>query len=117
MDYAARDLRAARSLLGGAWSFHIAVYLAQQAAEKAVKAALVAGGQTPPKVHDIGLLVARLGGRVAGLPSAVDVDRLTGYAVSSRYPDDLPDVNEAEAEEAVETAEAVLAAVRAHLGA
>ena len=43
------------------------------------------------------------------------MDALTEYTVGSRYPDDLPDVSQSEAEGATETAEAVLAAVRAAL--
>ena len=60
--------------------------------------------------------MSRLTSGVVGMPSGEDLNTLSLFAVESRYPDDLPDIGEDEAEWAIETAEAVLAAVRAARG-
>ena len=117
MIHAERDLKTARLVIQSDWGAATVTYHAQQAAEKSVKALIVSRGGSFPKVHDLGILLARLGDDLpAGLPDAADIDELTGYAVTDRYPDDLPDVTVADASWALETAEAVLAAVRGVLG-
>ena len=108
------DLVAARRLLESDPLPAAAAYHAQQVAEKAMKAVLVARRAPVPKIHDQ-LALARLAPEVGGLPSDAELDLLTYYGVDSRYPDDMPDVSEDEAREAVALAEAVLAAVRAAL--
>ena len=115
--YAVDDARAARILLAHGASAHLAAGHAQQCAEKAIKAVIVARGQTPKKTHDLSVLLQHLGTALPGMPPDLDVDGLTEYTVGSRYPDDLPQVSQDQAEGAIETAEAVLAAVRAALGA
>ena len=91
---AADDLEAARLLAGAAGldpglaSFH-----AQQAAEKALKAILVARLIHPPRTHDLeklrGLVVGALG-HEAGLPDGVVLDGLTAFAIDGRYPLEEP---------------------------
>jgi len=75
----------------------------QQAAEKLLKAYLVARGQLPPPTHDLILLLERI---VCFDPSAEvlrdDLAVLTPYAVEMRYPDrgfapSLEDAQEARA--------------------
>jgi len=72
--------------------FHI-----QQAAEKALKAVLVANGVNPPRTHDIGRLL-RLCSRDADLDLLYEpLDSTTYFAVEIRYGDfDLPPTREIE---------------------
>jgi len=82
---------------------------AQQAAEKAIKALLIAHGVRFPYVHDIGLLLTLLEG--AGIPVPEDVansSMLTQYAVAARYPWLTPPVEEDDYRRAVSIAERVL---------
>ncbi len=85
---------------------------AQQAVEKALKAFLVANGKPVPRGHDlVGLL--SLCAQVA--PSFADLEdgcrKLTAYATAARYPVAFAEPAEAEAREAVTTAERVRTAV------
>jgi HEPN domain-containing protein len=64
---------------------------AQQAAEKAVKAVLVACGGSVPRTHDIAFLLDQLPTFVAQSPPITILPVLTKYAVQNRYPgQDLP---------------------------
>ena len=114
LRYAEDDLDAARVLAEADAPPRTAAFHAQQSAEKALKAFLVAGGHTVPRVHDLVALVAQVPD-VVGLPDRRELDLLTDYAVDSRYPDDMPDVSDEDARTAIVTAEAVLSAVRASL--
>lgn len=85
-----RDIRAVRNnLFGPEPTTEIAAYHCQQAAEKLVKAALIAAGIDPPRSHDIDhlldLLPSEHGLRVVLTP----LGRFTPYAVAYRYP--VPD--------------------------
>lgn len=70
---------------------------AQQAAEKTLKAFLVHHGGHVPRTHD---LVTLLTGCVAFAPDLADLEadcrNLTYFAVSTRYPDDLYEPEEAD---------------------
>lgn len=82
------DLRAAESLLREpTLTGRHAAELAQQAAEKALKGAIVFGGEAPPRTHDLAALARRLppDWRVHALE--VDLARLSDALVQSRYPD------------------------------
>lgn len=62
-----------------------AVFEAQQAAEKALKALIQEGGEIPPRIHDLEALASRAGLTVEGtLPG---LRRLTGYDIVGRYPE------------------------------
>jgi len=86
-----------------------ACFHAQQAAEKALKAVLLWQGMAIPRIHDIHVLlqmVERLGIQP---PQAVrDARILNPYAVETRYPDYAPGVTQAEVDEAIRLAEAVV---------
>ena len=91
-----------------------ACYHASQAAEKALKGALLELGIEPPHTHVLNELVQRLGNtglNVATL-DALPLRGLSRMAIQSRYPvdatapADLFDL--ADAEQAIKTAEAVL---------
>jgi HEPN domain-containing protein len=83
---------------------------AQQAAEKALKALLVARGCRFPFVHDLGDLLRRLEEAGERIPDQVrESATLTDYAVEARYPGPGEPVAEAEYTRAVALAEAVVA--------
>jgi HEPN domain-containing protein len=93
-----------------------ACFHAQQAAEKALKALLVADGRMVPRTHNLIVLVDVLGERE---PLSEEFVRqcgiLTLYGVSARYPDFTePDSTEAVA--AIAFAQNVVARVRRVLG-
>jgi len=69
---------------GGPWG--VAAYHVQQAAEKHLKAALVAVGIAPPKTHDLQQLVSLFPGPPP--PAAVDTAAAmtSAYAWLTRYP-------------------------------
>ncbi len=67
-----------------------AAYHCQQAAEKLVKAVLVAADIHPPKSHDIGSLVDRLGVAHPLRPTLAPLARFTPYAWLFRYPSAAP---------------------------
>jgi len=82
---------------------------AQQAAEKAVKALLIMYGIEFPYVHDIAQLLTLLERAGQEIPEPVrQAERLTRFAVFSRYPGVGPPVSHQEHAEAVNVAEAVV---------
>ncbi|MEB3173535.1 MAG: HEPN domain-containing protein [Cyanobacteriota bacterium] len=118
---AQNDLEAAR--VTGQGGFHAqACYLAGQAAEKALKAAIVAAGITPPHSHSLERLVVML--REQGIATetldALHLKALTRMNSETRYPQgdeapaDLFDANDTQqalltAAQVVEAAAALLA--------
>jgi HEPN domain-containing protein len=88
----------------------------QQAAEKLLKAYLVAKGVQPPFTHDLLLLLEEV------LPYCADAEMLRDdlallmpYAVGVRYPDELLMPTRADAYEARQAAQKVLEWLRFHL--
>ena len=82
---------------------------AQQAAEKAVKAVFVAHGLTFPFIHDLGRLLTLLEQAGFRVPKYVrEADRLTRFAVESRYPGLSAPVTKREHRRAVRIADGVL---------
>lgn len=63
-----------------------ALFHAQQAAEKALKAVLARAGVVPPRTHDL-VVLWTAAGRVSSLGDAPEgLDGLSAFAVDSRYP-------------------------------
>ena len=93
----------------------LSCFLAQQAAEKAMKARLI-GFDTPfPRIHDLLALRALL---PAGQPVGLDDPQLANlsvWAVEARYPGDLPDATPSDARDAVAGARLILDAARRDL--
>lgn len=59
---------------------------AQQAVEKALKAALVVGGVDFPRTHDLGYLIELVAGQGIDVPEPIrSVDWLTPWAAELRY--------------------------------
>ena len=106
------DLAAVASSNG----FHAqACFFATQAAEKALKGAIVELGLTPPRTHGLSQLVAVLeaqGVDGSGLAN-LSLRALTRMTVTSRYPlEDTPPMDlfePSDSEQAISTATAVLA--------
>jgi len=87
-----------------------ACFHAQQAAEKAIKAVLVSGGIDFPLIHDIEELLEITETSGITLPNEIqEAGLLTPYAVEFRYPGSWIEISEADIEEALQTAERVVA--------
>ena len=116
LQYAADDLRTAEFLLQQPdFIPRHPCWLAQQAAEKALKALLIFLQIEYPLSHDldqIRLLIPE-GWRVRYDPP--DLSFLTEWAVEARYPGDWPDATEMDAQEATDQARTVLEYVRGDL--
>jgi HEPN domain-containing protein len=108
-------LNRARSNLLQAKAAQPGVYLedlcfdAQQAAEKAIKAVLIARHAAFPPIHDLAGLLTILGQSGEAIPAAIeDAARLTRFAVVTRYPGVSEPVTAEEHQRAVAIAEVVV---------
>ena len=110
------DLAAARRLAQGDPPLPDQLgFFCQQAAEKYLKASLIAFGRVPPRTHDVDVLVEMC----VAVDPAFDqlqsvVEGLTEFAVIFRYPEEWSD--EATAVQSLAKAEQVRAMVRRRLG-
>ncbi len=111
---AEQDLEAAKVLLNdGSSAMRIVAFLAQQGAEKALKAGLIAVGVHPPHIHGLRQLHQALASEVAHVRiQADDLDALDPWVIDGRYAADLPDVGLIEAAALVEAAAGVVAHIR-----
>ena len=112
LGYALGDLEAARSRPGRHVRPRIVAFNAQQAAEKALKAALTLAGVDVPRTPDLDDLRNRLPSdwRVRRLHP--DLASLSDFAVDSRYPDDIEPVTPLQSATAVRQAMAIVRRVR-----
>ena len=80
---------------------------AQQAVEKAIKAALALEGRAAPRSSDLDQLRNRLptGWRIR--TTHRDLARLTQYAVEARYPDDVPPISKLQSSASLRQAQTV----------
>ena len=108
LRYARSDLELARVTRPDDVLFEGLCFHAQQAAEKALKAVLIAKGVPPPKTHNIRTLLDLLPQEVIAPQEIEDAASLTDYAVTSRYPGDFESVDEEEYEDTVRLAETVV---------
>ena len=110
VEKARRDLSAAKILMASEErSLDIVVYHCQQAAEKGLKAVLVARGVDFPKTHDLRALLKLLGG-VEKFREHVVV--LNPYAAEFRYPGDFVEPLLGDAKMAVRLATEIFASSR-----
>ena len=108
LRYAVSDLEIARITQSPRILLEGLCFHAQQAAEKALKAVLVAHAIPFPRTHNLTTLLDLLPQDIV-LPSEVEAaTSLTDYAVLTRYPGNLEPVTEEEYHEAVRLAEAVV---------
>ncbi len=110
------DLAGARGSLGlDTGAPRHACWLAQQAAEKAIKAALVFLQIDFPKTHDLDALRNRLPGDWQTRDTCADLAGLSQWAVEARYPGNWPEASPSDASAAVEGADAVIQAITGDL--
>lgn len=108
LNRARSNLARAKTRIRGAYLEDLC-FDAQQAAEKAIKAVLVCRQIRFPLVHDISQLLTRLEQAGERVPRPVlQAERLTRFAVETRYPGMAEPVTRNEYERAVRIAEAVL---------
>ena len=120
---AQRWLRLAREDLAAAEQLHaesehparVVRFHAQQAAEKALKAAIIASGATAERTHDLEALAARLPRDWRATELGDDLSDLTEAAVEERYPGIAEGATGEDAARGLATARSVLAAVEADL--
>ena len=105
MEYADGDLQSAKvHITHSDLPPRIACFLAQQAAEKALKAALVWLEKDFPWSHDLEELTALLPEGWQIKTRISDLAWLSEWAVEGRYPGDLPDATLDDAKNSVELA-------------
>lgn len=85
---------------------------AQQCVEKYIKALLVLRGTEFLRIHHVSALMALLPMRVRPDLTPEEQERLTDYAVSTRYPGDYEPIPLAEARQAVQIARRVRRQIR-----
>jgi len=112
LEYALADLEAARAHPGRNLRPRHVANLAQQAAEKALKAALVLAGVTAPPKHDLDDMRNRLPEGWAARRRPRELSRLTDYGVDIKYPDNAIRVTPIQCATAVRQARAVIRAVK-----
>lgn len=108
LRHAPSDLELARARRPFEVLFEGLCFHAQQAAEKALKAVLIANGVPPQKTHNIRTLLDLLPPDIIAPQEVESAASLTDYAVTSRYPGDFESVDEEEYKEAVRLGEAVV---------
>ncbi len=118
LGYARADLLLAETPPPTGVFLELLCFHAQQAAEKALKAVILSPtGTPPPRTHDV-ILLLDLARAVSEAPiDALAAQGLTQYAVITRYPADLGEVDHAEWRRAVADARAVVERAAAHLAA
>ena len=93
----------------------IRCYHAQQAAETAMKAALVFDGRDFPKTHDLEVIAALIAPKFPEAGMAAQLDWLTEWAMSRRYPGPRSHPTAADTERAVRLAQSIVEAARAYI--
>ena len=114
LGHALGDLEASRARAGREMRPRHVANHAQQAAEKALKAAVVLADKTPPKTHDLEGLRAMLPDGWQAKRRPLDLERLSTYGTQARYPDNAIQVTAIQSAVAVRQAIAVVKAVRSN---
>lgn len=116
-SYAIGDLATARAVLADErLPAREAAYLAQQAAEKALKAAIALTGSEPPWTHDLLYLRSRAPVEVGAAAAHIDLRPLWAAGSAARYPEgDDPPYERDEIERLVADAVDIVAIVRRYL--
>jgi len=111
------DLRAGRAVLALTPPLvEVALFHAQQAAEKAAKGFLVSKDAEVPRSHDLGAIAQLVLDLDPSLePLLVRIAPLTPFAVTFRYPGYYGKPTRDEAQTALDDAEALLRAMRARV--
>lgn len=110
---AEEDFAAAQVVIdSGGIALRVGCFLAQQVAEKALKAGLIAVGAEFPRIHDLTELHGRYDEDVRPAVDGDDLDLIDPWVIDGRYAADLPAVSAVEARAVVDAAGRVLDAVR-----
>ncbi len=108
LNRARSNLALAKNRIPGAYPEDLC-FEAQQAAEKSIKAVLILRQIVFPYVHDLARLVSLIENSGETVPEGlIEAERLSVYAVITRYPGVVRPVSEEEYMEAVEIAEFVV---------
>jgi HEPN domain-containing protein len=108
LHYARADLALACKDIGPDDIKTLFAFHAQQCAEKALKAILIANSKEPPRTHDLAFLI-HLVSEFEPVPTECFIAaELTVFAVSARYPDYEEDISLDELNTAIETSRIVL---------
>lgn len=113
--YAEADLALAEIDLPANALYEHLCFHAQQTAEKAIKAVLIAEGVTFPKSHNIDFLLTLLPPTVERTNLPFNAYMLTGYATIFRYPGEEEPVTESEYQQLLSIARGVLAWAKTYL--
>jgi len=113
LGYAAEDLAAARALAAsGQGAPRQPCWLAQQAAEKAIKALLIHARLDFPRSHDLDMLWNLVPAPLRARRHPPDLAELTEGAVEARCPGDWPEATSSDAARAIAATEQVVGIVR-----
>ena len=116
LRFASGDLDVALHLISGTLTApRHACWLCQQAAEKALKAALVSENIRFPFTHDLHILRDLLPEGWAVRDTRKDMSTLIEWAVDARYPGESPEPTDEDAIEAESEARSILDSVEADL--
>ena len=109
LKFAIEDLKAAKSFLSKEELMpRHACWLAQQAAEKAMKSVLVFEKIKIPKTHDLEYLLTLIPEKWNLNKLNCNFESLTEWAVEARYPGDWDEASEEDAVAATESAEKII---------
>jgi HEPN domain-containing protein len=110
--YAREELALAKVLASDADSpARLVCWHSQQAAEKALKAALISSGIGFPRTHNLVALRAMLPSALAEKMDIIELAELTQWGTESRYPGDWDEPSDEQAGVALEAADGVVAVV------
>ena len=114
LAFARGDLDSARTLLGTNTPNRNVGYLAQQSAEKALKAAILLNNAPFDMTHDLNAVAAQLPADFLSPVGTADLAWLADLETSARYPDEGDVITGDDARRAVGMTDTILAAVAAH---
>ncbi|AVX19949.1 HEPN domain-containing protein [Carboxydocella sporoproducens DSM 16521] len=107
LNYANEDIRTAKAIIKEDLPARNACYMAQQCAEKSLKALLLKFKIPFKKSHDLAYLAELLPREYANTFLEFDLEWLTEWCVEGRYPGDYPEADREDAMLAINIAEAV----------
>lgn len=117
LAFARGDLDSAVTLLGTRTPNRNVGYLAQQAAEKALKAVILLDNTPFEMTHDLTAVAAQLPADFRCPATTADLAWLADLETSARYPDEGDAITSADARRAGGMADAILDAVAEHFAA
>jgi len=117
LAFARGDLESATALLGTRTPNRNVGYLAQQAAEKALKAVILLDNAPFEMTHDLNAVAAQLPADFRAPVDTADLAWLADLETSARYPDEGDTITGDDGRRAARMADNILAAVAAHFTA